>query len=386
MPALAELEVACEGKGHDSGEGGHNPDQAAAAAIALSCPRCDAPTTTMFVCQGRVDQLRAEAGALVECVDCGQASPLKSYLVQVLPLTKRRRSRTPKPQRAVSPRLDWDVALLEFERYQRAKGLSPRTIANRGHTIRMLAAHARRSPFDVSIGDVRDFLGRGVSRGTMQTNAGALKAFYTFMHEEGHLPSNPLEQLPTIRAPRGKPRPYTPDQIDALLGSGAYTRTRAMILLAYLQGLRRSEVAAIRGTDVDLTSNTLRVVGKGDKLAYLPLHPAVAELATKMPREGYWFPARRGRDGHINPGAVSDLIRRARERAGIPAGRLSAHSLRHAFATELVRAGVDLRTVQELMRHGSLATTQIYVATSSEQMTEGLKRLTAPSHEEEDAC
>lgn len=269
----------------------------------------------------------------------------------------------------------WTPALTEFENYQRAKGLSPRTIENRDYMLRALARRTTLTPTTVTIRELRERLGRGVSRGTMQTERDCYRAFFSFMVEEQLRTDDPAERLSRIRAPRGRPRPYSAEQVDRLLNTGSYRRTRTMILLAYYQGFRASEVAAIHGRDIDLEENTIRVLGKGGKVVILPLHPTIADAAAKMPRDDWWFKARAGRDGHIHPRSVYDLMTRAKKRAGIVEPKLTGHSLRHAYGTDLVRSGVDLRTVQELMRHESLATTQIYTLITDEQMRDGITRL-----------
>jgi integrase/recombinase XerD len=86
--------------------------------------------------------------------------------------------------------------------------------------------------------------------------------------------------------------------------------------------------------------------------------------------DAWWFPARHGRPGHIKGQSVSDLLHDARERAGIVDKQLTGHSLRHSFGTELVRRGANIRAVQELMRHASLATTQGYTQVLDEDRRE----------------
>ncbi|MFD2774191.1 tyrosine-type recombinase/integrase, partial [Leucobacter albus] len=156
-----------------------------------------------------------------------------------------------------------------------------------------------------------------------------------------------------------------------LLSSGAYKRTRAMILLATYQGLRASEIAAVHADDIDTHAGTLKVLGKGGRLDYLPLHETIRELAPSM-NAGWWFPARGGRDGHIKGQSVSDLLTDARARAGITDKQLTGHSLRHSFGTELVRGGANIRAVQELMRHSSLQTTQRYTQVLDEDRRQAL--------------
>lgn len=267
-----------------------------------------------------------------------------------------------------------DTLLHQFAAYQLAKGLSARTIANRNYMLQSLEKHAGIPLHEVTTAHLRERLGRGVAKGTMQTERDCYRAFFGFLVEDGHRSDDPSLRLPKIRAPRGRPRPYSQEQIDALLRSGSYRRTRAMILLACYQGFRASEVAAVHASDIDAGERTIRVRGKGGKVVFLPLHPTIAELAPTMGSE-WWFPARRGAPGHINSRSVSDLMTRAKRRAGITNEKLTGHSLRHAYGTTLVRAGVDLRTVQELMRHESLATTQIYTLIDDEQLRAGIVRL-----------
>jgi integrase/recombinase XerD len=271
---------------------------------------------------------------------------------------------------------DGTIAITQhFADFERAKGLSPRTIKNRHYMLLALAHHADKPLQEITIHDLRSMLGRGIGKGSMQTERDAYRAFFRFLREEEFRADDPTERLARIRAPRGRPRPFTVEQIDAMLASGAYSRTRSMILLSAYQGFRASEVAAIHGRDIDLEANIVRVTGKGGKYAELPLHPTIRELALTMPRDAYWFPARK-RDGeHVHSRSVSDLMTRAKRRAGIESQKLTGHSLRHAYATELLSAGTDVRVVQELMRHESLATTQIYTLVHEKQMREGILRL-----------
>lgn len=273
--------------------------------------------------------------------------------------------------------------LTEFANYQRAKGLSFRTIKNRDYMLRSLERAAQTPLLAITLQAMRAHLGRGISRGSMQTERDCYRAFYRFAKSEGHISKNPTKGLEKVQAPRGVPRPYSRAQIESLLTGGAYRRTRAMILLAYYQGFRASEVAAIHGHDIDLAGNTLRVVGKGGKDVVLPLHPVIRALALTMPHDDWWFPARKSNTGHIHSRSVSDLMTRAKQRAGIRDPKLTGHSLRHSFGTDLVDAGVDIRIIQELMRHSSLATTQIYTGVKNEQKVAGIVKLPAreiPSH------
>lgn len=269
---------------------------------------------------------------------------------------------------------DQDRTMLSaFATYQRARNLADTTLRNRHSIITAVTKYAPLT--EVTTHHLREHLGRaGISAGTRVTERNALIAFFTFCHAEGLRADDPTLRLDRIRAPRGTPRPFTFDQIERMLTSGAYFRTRAMILLGYYQGFRVSQIARVRGDDIDTLSATIRTLSKGGKPGTLPLHPVIAQLAKAMPPE-WWFPARKGGDKPIRPSSVTDLITKAKKRAGITDPRLTPHSLRHSFGTDLVEAGVDVRVVQTLMMHESLSTTQIYTQVSEQRRRDGLHAL-----------
>ena len=294
------------------------------------------------------------------------------------------RGRQAKPQFSAYRRAQarWETANMTndsleiFASYQRGKGLADTTVRNRESILRTLQRTIGTPLLDMGLGDLRRYLGRpGIKPGSRRTERGAMLAFYTFAQDEGLRDDNPTLRLDAVRAPKGQPRPFTAEQIDAMLNSGAYRRTRAMILLGYYQGFRVSSIARLSGQDIDLMADTIRTVGKGSKERTLPLHPVIAELAATMPRRGWWFPARGGRTGHISSASVTNLITLAKHRAGILDPTLTPHSLRHSFGTDLVEEGVDIRVVQELMMHESLATTQIYTGVSVRRKREGIMSL-----------
>ncbi len=278
--------------------------------------------------------------------------------------------------------MDNETLIAEFVAYQRGKGLADRTIDNRLSIITRLARTSTLR--ETTVFELRRILGMpGIKASSRRTYRGALIAFFSFLHEDGIRDDDPSAKLPRIKVPKGEPRPLSPDQVDRMLASGAYKRTRAMILLGYYQGFRAAMIARVDGDDVTLPldergevardedgqilGGTIRTIGKGSKERVLPLHPMIAELALSMPRHGLWFAARDGSARPIRSQSVSALITKAMRRAGIADPTLSPHSLRHGFGTDLVEAGVDIRVVQELMMHDSLATTQIYTRVSEQR-------------------
>lgn len=263
-----------------------------------------------------------------------------------------------------------------FTEYQYSKGLSPTTVRNRASILGNLHRHARKPLTEITTRDIRRYLGRvGPKPGTRRTERNAIRAFYAFAHADGYTTLNPAENVPDIRTDRGTPRPFTVEQINAMIHSGAYKRTRVMIMLGYYQGFRVSQIARVHGRDVDLIGMTITTTGKGNKTRTLPLHPVVADAAREMPPDAWWFPARQGHPGPIKGASVTNLITVAKKRAGINDPNLTPHSLRHSFGTHLVEQGVDIRVIKELMMHESLATTQIYTGVSEKMKRNGLLAL-----------
>lgn len=207
---------------------------------------------------------------------------------------------------------------------------------------------------------------------TRRTYYIGLAAWTRWLVARGHRADDPAAVLRRPRAPRGVPHPVSTPSLARLLSSPMPGRTRAMVLLAAYQGLRVHEVAKIRGEDLDLEGEVLRVVGKGGVVAELPLHPEVAALSEVMPREGWWFVSAMSPGRAIASRTVTSHITTAMRRAGV-AG--VPHSLRHWYATALLRAGTDVRTVQTLMRHASLATTQVYLEVVDEGRRAAVLRL-----------
>jgi integrase/recombinase XerC len=225
-------------------------------------------------------------------------------------------------------------------------------------------------------GDLRSQLARRRSEGIGNVSAAreisALKAFLAFAREQaGQAEAAP----PRLRGPRikkGLPRPVTPDDAanlaDAVRHSAAEdwigARDRAVLLLMYGAGLRIAEALSLRGAD-QVLGETLVVTGKGAKQRVVPILPivraAVADYAARCP----WTllgpePLFRGaRGGPLGQGMVQKAMARARIALGLPA-TATPHALRHSFATHLLGAGADLRSLQELLGHASLGSTQIY--------------------------
>ena len=171
-------------------------------------------------------------------------------------------------------------------------------------------------------------------------------------------------ELPSARAPQRLPEILSREEVARLLAAARNLRDRVALMIPYAAGLRVAELAHLRVTDIDSQRMALRVEqGKGGRDRYTLLPPDLLEalrLYWRAYRPRIWlFPQRHG-DVPIDPGQAQKWFYAARNRAGI-SKKVGIHALRHAFATHLLEAGVDIHTIQELMGHASLSSTQRYL-------------------------
>lgn len=259
--------------------------------------------------------------------------------------------------------------------WMRAQSWSERTISERVGLVRRVAAG--RDPIALTTDEVVAFLATiRVAASSRRTYDASLRAWFRWCVSTGRRPDDPMADLPRPRDIRRDGVHLRTEHVRQLLDSSMHYRTRTMILLAAYQGLRVHEIARVRGIDVDTVGQTITVDGKGGVRAYLPLHPVIAAKSEKY-GPGWWFvqhvPNRLGRSGgHILGNSVSRIVGDAMARAGVPG---TAHSLRHYFASELLRQGADIRVIQQLMRHASLATTERYLHVDDDQRRVAILRL-----------
>jgi integrase/recombinase XerC len=278
------------------------------------------------------------------------------------------------------------------------RAVSPNTLrAYRGDLDRFAAflgeylgrPPAELAPADADPAAVRSFLAAlhrdGAGRRTQGRALSAVRGLFRYGCRTGAVAANPAEAVPTPKAPKDLPRHLRPGEVETLLeapaeGDGPLAlRDLALLELLYASGLRVGELVSLDWPDLDLSARMLRVMGKGRKERMVPFgRRAAAALRDWL---GEWEAVRAGDDG----GDGSDRIRGGRDQPvflNYRGGRLSArsvrrvvdrwveraavasgvhpHTLRHTFATHLLEGGADLRAIQELLGHSSLATTQRY--------------------------
>lgn len=212
----------------------------------------------------------------------------------------------------------------------------------------------------------------GIGNASAARELSALKSFLGFAREQAGVAHAAAPRLRGPRVKKGLPRPVTPDEavnLAAMVEEEASepwigARDRAVLLLLYGAGLRIAEALAVTGAALPL-GETLMVTGKGGKQRMAPLLPIVRESVADYLRQCPWpmaadAPIFRGaKGGPLSQGMVQKAVARARVLLGLPASA-TPHALRHSFATHLLGAGADLRSLQELLGHASLGSTQIY--------------------------
>jgi integrase/recombinase XerC len=249
-----------------------------------------------------------------------------------------------------------------------------------------LASAGCRRPGEATSGILRRFAAglhaAGYAEATVARKLASLRSFYTFGQREGWVTANPARPLRGPRRARRLPKFLTGDEIGRLLAAprpaaAGGLRDRAILELMYSAGLRVQELVNLDVGDVDLLNATVRVRGKGrrERLGIVGSHARAALEAWLAER-----PRTTGRQlftnklgGRLSVRGVARLLEKHLAAAGL-AGRASPHTLRHSFATHLLDAGADIRSVQELLGHKSLVTTQIYTHVTTTRLLDAFDR------------
>ncbi len=280
----------------------------------------------------------------------------------------------------------------DFERHLRLeRNRSEHTVrAYLGDVVGFLDHLARlggRTPDDVDLATLRSWLAlqrtRGAARSTMARRSSALRAFTAWVQRSGLAPDDPGQLLASPRAHRTLPAVLRVDEAERLMTADAADRPEAVVLrdrlvveLLYAAGVRVSELVGLDIDDLDRRRRVLRVLGKGNKQRTVPFGLAADRALEDWLTRGRPELAIEGsgpalllgsRGGRLDPRAVRRIVH---ERvAGVDgAPDIGPHGLRHTAATHLLEGGADLRSVQEVLGHADLATTQIYTHVSVERL------------------
>ena len=287
------------------------------------------------------------------------------------------RPQPPKPKqlRPAESQLDAFVSFAAGECH-----LAENTVAAyRRDLVHFFAWLERRSIVDLSIRDLADYVGwlhsRKLAPASIARHIVSLKVFFRYLQLEGVLTDNRAELLGSQKLWERVPKILSVEQIDRLFAAPGRTdlhwrRDRALLELLYATGCRASELSNLRLCDMHLDEHYCICRGKGDKERLVPLNGRAVEtvrayleherpaLETHSGSHASWL-LLSGRGRRLRRERIWELLKRYAQRIGMPP-EISPHTMRHSFATHLLTGGADLRQVQEMLGHASIATTQIY--------------------------
>lgn len=268
------------------------------------------------------------------------------------------------------------------------RGYSPNTVEAYKHDLDWLLGYLAQEgvdPLSVKLEDLEHFAAmladHGISAKSQARILSGVRSFYRYLVLDGYLDVDPTELLESPHLPQHLPEYLSAEEVDALensidLTSNEGHRNRAIIEVFFSCGLRVSELTNLKLSDLFLPQGFIRVNGKGGKQRLVPISErAIHELELwfddrrqmdiKPGEEDYVFLNRRGH--HLTRTMILIMVKRQAEAAGIKK-TISPHTLRHSFATALLKGGADLRIIQELLGHADLGTTEIYTHMDDESL------------------
>jgi integrase/recombinase XerD len=268
---------------------------------------------------------------------------------------------------------------------------APRTVDAYRRDLGALAAWLARPLATATTEELERYLAElrasGLSSATIARRAAAMRSFFRHLALLGDRGDNPAAELDLPRRTRRLPRTLSVGEVARLIeasagGTPRSLRDRALVELLYGAGLRVSEAVGLERSAVDLEERLVRCLGKGDKERLVPLGREAAEALRRYLARGRPYLDRRHRPelflnaqgGPLTRAGAFLILRRLAAKAGLEPERVHPHLLRHSFATHLLEGGADLRSVQEMLGHADLATTELYTHVSDRHRREAYFR------------
>lgn len=274
--------------------------------------------------------------------------------------------------------------IIKFKGYLEVeKNYSPHTVKNYLADLAEFSAFSGKEPAEVDHLTVRKFLmflrERELSKRSMARKLSSIRSFFRFLQKDGYMPDNPVASVSTPKLDKKLPEFLDEKSVLSLIMSAKEAnfqgaRDKAILETLYGAGLRVSELVGIDMDDADLISGVLKVLGKGRKERLAPVgEKAVSAIRAYLEHRNVLpsgdkkalFLNKSGR--RLTAGNVRSIVDRRIHQVSLN-GRFSPHTLRHSFATHLLNRGADLRSVQELLGHKNLSTTQIYTHVTTERL------------------
>ena len=294
------------------------------------------------------------------------------------------------------------AALIEafLEMMSAERGAGANTLAAYRRDLLDFAAHAKNGLAAASRDEIKAYLARlasgGIAASSQARKLSALRQFYGFLFAEEMRSDNPTGAVASPRATRPLPKILSTGDMDAMIAAAAVEarknaegkRLLAIVEMLYAGGLRVSELAGLPLASVKGKESFVLVRGKGGKERLTPLNDGAREaiksyldvraefLPKNLPRAEHFLFCSRGKEGFLTRQRLHQLLKSVALKAGLDPAKVSPHVLRHAFATHLVEGGADLRSVQTLLGHADIATTEIYTHVASDR----LRRVVEKAH------
>ncbi len=280
-------------------------------------------------------------------------------------------------------------AFLEMMAVERAAAAN--TLKNYGRDLERFSvfAHSRKETLETAGADdisawLETLEAEGLAASTAALKTSALRQFYQFLYTEGYRADNPTASIDRPKTRRPLPKILSANEVTKLFEAASRAegpkglRLMAMLEVLYSAGLRVSELVSLKLVAIRKGERLLIIRGKGDKERLAPLTAqAVAAVGDYLEaRESFievgqsspWLFPSRGKTGHITTARFAQLLKDLAVEAGVPPSKVSPHVLRHAFATHLLEGGADLRSVQQMLGHADITTTQIYTHVAQDRL------------------
>ena len=263
------------------------------------------------------------------------------------------------------------------------KGYSHHTVRAYRRDLEQFFSVVKKEPMEITPKDVGRFVShlarRGVGPRSIGRKLSAVRTFFDYLKKRGLVEANPARDVSNPKVGRKLPSYLSREEVEALIAAAETFRDRAIVELIYSSGLRASELCALNITDVDFSGMRLRVRGKGKRervvffgerardvlLMYMEHERSKLVARLKKDREALFLTPR----GRMTDTTLRRILKRLAEKAGI-SKPVYPHLLRHTFATHLLEGGLDLRSVQELLGHKNIETTEVYTHVSIRRLVE----------------
>ncbi len=276
------------------------------------------------------------------------------------------------------------------------KGASLKTAEAYRHDIEQFLQISAINEFkQISTQNIADFMAylgnQGFATKTQARKLSAIREFCKFLFSENLIEQNPAADIDSPKLEKPLPKFLNETEMDALIDAAKtaqdirHRRITAMLILMYHCGLRVSELVSLPINAINQAKKQILVFGKGAKERLIPVSDAALEeiedylsyrhCFIKGKESKYLFPSLSAKEGHLTRDAFYKYLKELAVRAGISPSRITPHVLRHSFATQLLRHHADLRSVQKMLGHESIGTTQIYTHIISEELIETVQKL-----------